>query len=150
MRCISHLPSVWLGECADSVAFLVIFPDRVAKQTRCPDCGRRALWNCTSKSLVIGKTWFANHNISELEHIWETPECQNQGDWPELRSSSEKPGNLPKDIWDENRVLWLRVKVLSSVFHFALCKDVSEYVLMPISMRTWPVSEPLWALFACL
>lgn len=43
----------------------------------------------------MGKTWFANHNISEREQIRETPECQSGGDRPELPSSSEGPGNLP-------------------------------------------------------
>ena len=65
MGCIAPLPSVWLRECADSVAFLVIFPDGVAEQTRCPASGRKALCECKSKSLLIGTTWFANHNISE-------------------------------------------------------------------------------------
>lgn len=92
-----------LGECADSVAFL---HDWVAKQTRCPESGRRVLCKWRGKSLIIGNTWFANHNISEREQIWETPECPSWGDGPELLFSSERLGNLPKDIWNENMALW--------------------------------------------
>ena len=98
MRCIAPLPSVWLGECADSLVFLVVFPDCVAEQTRCPESGRKTLCKCKSKLQLIGKTWFANHNSSEWEQIWETPEYHSQGDQPELLSSSEGLGNLPKDV----------------------------------------------------
>lgn len=109
----------------------------VAKQTRCPDSGRRALCKCKSQSLLIGKTWFANHNISELEQIWETPECQNQGDGPEFQPSSERLGSLPKDIWDENQALQLRENVLSLAFLYTWCKDVAECPLLLTSVRTW-------------
>lgn len=75
----------------------------VAKQTRCPDSGRRVRCKWKSKSLLIGNIWFANPNVSELEQIWETPECESQGDQPALQCSSEGQGNLAKDIWAENR-----------------------------------------------
>lgn len=65
-------------ECADSLVFLVAFPDCVAEQTRCPESGRKTLCKCKSKSQLIGKTWFANHNSSEWEQIWETPEYHSQ------------------------------------------------------------------------
>lgn len=108
----------------------------VAEQTRCPNSGRKALWKWKSKSLLIGNTWFANHNTSGRERIWETPECQSRGDRPKLRSSSERLEHLPKDIWDENQAFWPRENILS-VFHCALYKDVAEWALLLISTKTW-------------
>lgn len=127
-------PFRMFGECADSVAFL---PDWVAKQTRCPESGRRVLCKWRGKSLIIGNTWFANHNISELEQIWKTSECPSWGDEPELLFSSEQLGNLPKDIWDENMALWTQREC--SLLCVSLCIMQRHNRVGPAThaMRTW-------------